>query len=40
MIRQNHKSDFTIIEYFREINPDGIVVERAVPERVTLELRT
>lgn len=40
MIRQNHKSDFTIIEYFREINPDGIVVERAVPERVRLEFRT
>ncbi|MGM9756925.1 MAG: hypothetical protein ACI3ZM_02105 [Candidatus Cryptobacteroides sp.] len=40
MIRQNHQSDFTIVEYFREVNSSGIVVDRAVPERVRLEFLT
>lgn len=40
MIRQNHKSDFTIVEYFREKDSSGNIIDRPVPDRVRLEFLT
>ncbi len=40
MIRQNHRSDFSIVEYFRDKDSDGKTRVRPVPERVRLEFLT